>query len=167
MHFHNNRKQLFQFEDFRLADAMETVTCCLYLTYDKCFLIHNELVLKLQCRNQHHHQNLACSYSSSFPLIPTYTMVIDLDTLCWSHQVLQLIHYISSHVQFNPFLFRFGFYTLGDANVFKQPTIDGIVISLLTLHRHLRTLRLFRWKAHSDLLDIVVFLQNQLNRYVH
>ncbi|XP_039665194.1 uncharacterized protein LOC120564368 [Perca fluviatilis] len=44
-------------------------------------------------------------------------------------------------------------------------TINGIVISLSTLRRHLRTLRLFRRKAHSDLLDIVVFLQDQLNRY--
>ena len=43
--------------------------------------------------------------------------------------------------------------------------IDGFTISLSTLRRHLRTLRLFRRKAHSDLLDIAMFLQDQLDRY--
>ena len=43
--------------------------------------------------------------------------------------------------------------------------IDGITISLSTLRRHLRTLRLFRRKAHSDLLDVAMFLQDQLDIY--
>ncbi len=43
--------------------------------------------------------------------------------------------------------------------------IDGISISLSTLRRHLRTLRLFRRKVHSDLLDIAMFLQDQLDIY--
>ncbi|KAF7651773.1 hypothetical protein LDENG_00105740 [Lucifuga dentata] len=43
--------------------------------------------------------------------------------------------------------------------------IDGIVISLSTLRRHLKSLHLFRRKGRSDLLDIAVFLQDQLSRY--
>lgn len=43
--------------------------------------------------------------------------------------------------------------------------IDGITISLSTLRRHLGTLPLFRRKAHSDLLDIAMFLQVQLDMY--
>ena len=43
--------------------------------------------------------------------------------------------------------------------------IDGIMITLSTLRRHLRTLQLFRRKAHSDLLDVALFLQDQLDRY--
>ncbi|KAM7382146.1 hypothetical protein PAMA_012828 [Pampus argenteus] len=43
--------------------------------------------------------------------------------------------------------------------------IDGITISLSTLRRHLKTLRLFRRKAHSDLIDIAMFLQDQLDIY--
>ena len=43
--------------------------------------------------------------------------------------------------------------------------VDGIVISLSTLRRHLRNLRLFRRKAHSDLLDIAVFVHDQLDQY--
>ncbi|KAF7646069.1 hypothetical protein LDENG_00194140 [Lucifuga dentata] len=41
--------------------------------------------------------------------------------------------------------------------------IDGIIISLSTFHRHLKSL--FRRKAHSDLLDVAVFLQDQLSQY--
>ena len=44
--------------------------------------------------------------------------------------------------------------------------IEGIFISWSSLRRHLmRSLRLFRQKDHSDLLDIAVFLQDQLNQY--
>ena len=43
--------------------------------------------------------------------------------------------------------------------------IDDITISLSTLRRNLKTLRLFRRKAHSDLLDIAMFLQDQLDIY--
>ena len=43
--------------------------------------------------------------------------------------------------------------------------IDGVVISLSTLLRHLRTLGLSRRKADRDLLGIVAFLQDQLNTY--
>ncbi|KAL7388625.1 hypothetical protein ABVT39_017857 [Epinephelus coioides] len=43
--------------------------------------------------------------------------------------------------------------------------VDGVIISLSTLCRHLKTLRLFRRKAHSDLLDIAVILRNQLDTY--
>ena len=43
--------------------------------------------------------------------------------------------------------------------------IDGICISLSTLRRHLSSLRWFRRKDHSDLLDVAVFIQDQLNEY--
>lgn len=43
--------------------------------------------------------------------------------------------------------------------------VDGIIISLSTLRRYLRTLRLFRRKAPSDILDVATFLQDQLARY--
>ena len=42
--------------------------------------------------------------------------------------------------------------------------IDGIVIGLSTLLMNLRTVGPFRRNAHHDLLDIVAFLQDQLNR---
>lgn len=40
-----------------------------------------------------------------------------------------------------------------------------ITIILLTFRQHLRALRLFGGKAHSDLLDTAVFLQDQLDEY--
>ncbi|XP_053302891.1 uncharacterized protein LOC128461802 [Pleuronectes platessa] len=43
--------------------------------------------------------------------------------------------------------------------------IDGVCISLSTLRRHLSSLRLFRRKDYSDLLDVAVFLQDQLSEY--
>ena len=43
--------------------------------------------------------------------------------------------------------------------------IDDSTISLSTLRRHLKTLRLFRRKAHSDLLDIAMSLQDQQDIY--
>lgn len=49
--------------------------------------------------------------------------------------------------------------------VLSLSNIDGITISLSTLRRHLRTLRLFRSKAHSDLLDVAMFLQDQLDTH--
>ena len=42
---------------------------------------------------------------------------------------------------------------------------DGIKISLSTLRRHLKALGLFRWKAQSDVLDVALFLQEQLNKH--
>lgn len=42
---------------------------------------------------------------------------------------------------------------------------DGITISLSNLRRQLRTLRLFRKKAHSDILDIAMFVRGRLDKY--
>ncbi|GAA6092351.1 uncharacterized protein LOC107714737, partial [Tachysurus ichikawai] len=64
-------------------------------------------------------------------------------------------------------LIRF-YFTLGLRHweiLLSLSNINGIVISASTLCRHLKTLRLFRRKEHSDLLDVAVFLQDQLNRY--
>lgn len=41
---------------------------------------------------------------------------------------------------------------------------DGINISMSMLHRHLKSSGLFRWKTHSDLLDVAL-LQEQLDQY--
>lgn len=43
--------------------------------------------------------------------------------------------------------------------------IDVMTISLLTLRWHVATLSLFIRKTHSDLLDIAMFLQDQLDKY--
>ena len=42
---------------------------------------------------------------------------------------------------------------------------DGINISMPTLRRHLKRLGLFRRKAQSDVLDVALFLQEQLNQH--
>ena len=42
---------------------------------------------------------------------------------------------------------------------------EGINISMSTLRRHLKSLGLFRRKAQSDLLQVALFLQEQLNQY--
>jgi len=42
---------------------------------------------------------------------------------------------------------------------------DGINISMSTLRRHLQSLGLFRRKAQSDLLEVALFIQEQLNQY--
>lgn len=42
---------------------------------------------------------------------------------------------------------------------------DGINISMSTLRRHLKSLGLFRRKAQSDVLDVALFLQEQLNQH--
>lgn len=42
---------------------------------------------------------------------------------------------------------------------------DGIDISMSTPRRHLKSLGLFRWKAQSDVLDVALFLQEQLNQF--
>lgn len=43
--------------------------------------------------------------------------------------------------------------------------LDNIIISMSTLRRYLKYLGLFRRKAHSDLLEVALFLQEQLNQY--
>ena len=42
---------------------------------------------------------------------------------------------------------------------------EGINISMSTLRRHLKSLGLFRRKAQSELLQVALFLQEQLNQY--
>ena len=43
--------------------------------------------------------------------------------------------------------------------------MDGIVISMSTLRRRLKLLGLYRRKAQSDLLEVALFVQEQLNEY--
>ena len=47
------------------------------------------------------------------------------------------------------------FETVRDINVTSISNVDGIVISLSTLLRNLRTVESFKRDAHHDLLDIV------------
>ena len=42
---------------------------------------------------------------------------------------------------------------------------EGINISMSTLRRHLKSLGLFRREAQSELLQVALFLQEQLNQY--
>lgn len=43
--------------------------------------------------------------------------------------------------------------------------VDRIIISMRTLHWHLKHLRLYRWKNQTDLLEVALFLMNELDRY--
>lgn len=63
----------------------------------------------------------------------------------------------SKHVsQFNPVLLCYGFESSGNTPLFTA-------VILLTLHSRLRTLWLFRQRAHLDLPDITMFFQDQLD----
>lgn len=42
---------------------------------------------------------------------------------------------------------------------------DGLNISMSSLCRHLKSLGLFRRRAQSDVLDVTLFLQEQLNQH--
>lgn len=43
--------------------------------------------------------------------------------------------------------------------------VDRIIISMQTLRRHLKHLRLYRRKNQTDLLEVALFLMNELDRY--
>lgn len=43
--------------------------------------------------------------------------------------------------------------------------VDRIIISMWTLRRHLKHLRLYRRKNQTDLLEVALFLIDELNRY--
>ena len=81
------------------------------------------------------------------------TRILQIEALCIDFETLQNAYSPDSSlsgvltVQFgNDLLFE----TLGDALVVSY--IDGVVISLVNLCRHYRTMRLFRQKTHSDII---------------
>lgn len=43
--------------------------------------------------------------------------------------------------------------------------VDGLNTSMSSLRRHLESLGLFRRRAQSDVLDVTLFLQEQLNQH--
>lgn len=55
--------------------------------------------------------------------------------------------------------------TLGSTDVSKKGGGVDVNITMSTLRRHLKSLELFRQKAKSDMMDVALFLLQQLDKH--